>query len=231
MRNVILAAVAITALAVAGLGGTLAGWSDSEISHDNYIETGSLDLQVNGADDPLVPTKVMCDCMIPCCENCWSEQIELHNVGQCCSGEVFIHFKEFCCSDVVQEKTGVDPEPEVVCRDGGWVDQVLVPGLGEEPCELSKHILVTVYEKPDLVTPILEGKMFDLKSLQISLGILGPCETMELVILFHLQNVEDPEWEVRGLPEKFKDWPTNCLMKDKLTFNIEFDLLQVEKVV
>jgi len=38
-------------LAAAGIGGTLATWSDSETSEGNYIETGSVDLLVAKCDD------------------------------------------------------------------------------------------------------------------------------------------------------------------------------------
>ena len=42
--------VVVGTLVVAGMGGTLATWSDSETSEDNYIETGSVDLLVAQCD-------------------------------------------------------------------------------------------------------------------------------------------------------------------------------------
>jgi len=39
MKSIVLSVVVISALLVGGIGGTLATWSDSETSEDNYIET------------------------------------------------------------------------------------------------------------------------------------------------------------------------------------------------
>lgn len=47
----ILAILVIVGVALPMVGGTLATWSDSETMEGNYIETGSLDLLVNGQDD------------------------------------------------------------------------------------------------------------------------------------------------------------------------------------
>jgi predicted ribosomally synthesized peptide with SipW-like signal peptide len=243
MRNVFLSLVVVAVLVAGAAGGTLAGWSDSEISYDNYVETGSLDLKVNGQDDlpwgSGVPAKVNCECIVPCCYNCWSEVIDVWNAGQCCPGEVFIHFKEFCCTDVPPEKNGYPsptsgilcPEPELVAQFGGLVDQIWVDGIGDIDCFLSQHLDVTIYEVDcgtgDIGAVILGPvKIAELESLQLSLGILEPCEPLCIIMQFHLQQIEDPDWP--GHP-KFKDWPSNALMKDAMMFNIEFDLLQVEK--
>jgi len=260
MRNVILAVALVCALAVAGLGGTLAGWSDSEISYDNYIETGSLDLKVNDQDDlphgTGVPTKVECECLIPCCDNCVVD-VELWNAGQCCSGEAFIHFKHADCYNIEPkpgsgylepEGEGTGPggarlmktEPELVAEFGGWVDQVEVPGIGPvgDECSMRSHVSVamSVDGVPvDLSAYDKNGdgviKIIEIIGEQIPLCILEPCEPAIVTLAFHLQQVEDPDWEARGLPEKFKDWPTNGLQKDGITFDIEFDLIQLPKVV
>ena len=46
----LVALLAISSLVLAGVGGTLATWSDSETSEGNYIETGSVDLLVAKCD-------------------------------------------------------------------------------------------------------------------------------------------------------------------------------------
>ena len=51
MRKTLLALIVILAIVTASVGGTLADFSDIETSHDNYIETGSLDLKVATADE------------------------------------------------------------------------------------------------------------------------------------------------------------------------------------
>ena len=52
MKNILITAVVITTLALAGIGGTMADFSDSEEEMDDVLQAGSLDLKVNGEDDP-----------------------------------------------------------------------------------------------------------------------------------------------------------------------------------
>jgi predicted ribosomally synthesized peptide with SipW-like signal peptide len=121
-KSIILAVVVVVALVVAGTSGVFATWSDSETSEFNWIETGSLDLKVNGADDRSydaagnvmwgagVPSKVYIDHMVPC--NWYGPfEVELWNAGQC--NEVplaFIHFKNFDCFNVPPKVNPTDPE-------------------------------------------------------------------------------------------------------------------------
>ena len=55
MRKIVLALIVVLAIATASVGSTLADFSDIEPSHDNYINTGSLDLKVAVADECWVP--------------------------------------------------------------------------------------------------------------------------------------------------------------------------------
>jgi predicted ribosomally synthesized peptide with SipW-like signal peptide len=116
-RNLILAVVVVAALSLAGAGGVFATWSDSEVSFNNTIATGSLDLKVNGADDAPwgegVPAKVTIECMIP--QKFYGPyEIELWNAGQCqFPSHAYIHFKDMECSNVEPK---VNPYP-----DGGSV--------------------------------------------------------------------------------------------------------------
>jgi predicted ribosomally synthesized peptide with SipW-like signal peptide len=159
-KSIILAVVVVVALVVAGTGGVFATWSDSEVSQGNWIETGSLDLKVNGADDkgPIggrgVPRKVFIECMTPC--NWFGPfEVELWNAGQCEDVPwAYILFKTYECSNVepkinpypdggsaywpAGETTGylcpitgdLKPEPELVAEFGGKVDCTWVDGLG-----------------------------------------------------------------------------------------------------
>ena len=47
MKNIVLSIVVVSALVAAGVGGTLAGFVDTEVSRDNYLEAGILDLLVS----------------------------------------------------------------------------------------------------------------------------------------------------------------------------------------
>jgi len=51
MKLLAISLLVIGTLVIAGIGGTLATWSDSETSAGNYIETGSVDLLVAKCDD------------------------------------------------------------------------------------------------------------------------------------------------------------------------------------
>ena len=160
-KSIILAVVVVVALALAGVGGVFATWSDSEVSENNIISTGSVDLKVNGADDvgPFwgdgVQTKVEIECMTPC-HWYYGGEVELWNAGQCTEVPIaFIHFKDYDCFNIepkiipypeggsrfwpAGETTGypcpvsgdLKPEPELVAEFGGKVDCTWVDGLGE----------------------------------------------------------------------------------------------------
>ena len=157
-KSIILVVVVIAALALAGTGGVFATWSDSETSMDNIIQTGAVDLKVNGADDAPwgagVPSKVDIDCMIPA-KLYGPFEVELWHGGECTQpARAYIHFKDICCGNVLPkinpypeggsaywpagETTGypdpqsgeLKPEPELVAEYGGKVDCRTVEGVG-----------------------------------------------------------------------------------------------------
>jgi predicted ribosomally synthesized peptide with SipW-like signal peptide len=157
-KSVILAVVVVVALVIAGTSGVFATWSDSEVSFNNTIMTGSLDLKVNGADDAPwgdgVPSKVELECMVP--QKLYGPfEVELWNAGQCeFPSMAFIHFKDYECFNIepkvnpypdggsaywprgattgyVCPETGdLKPEPELVAEFGGKVDCTYVEGVG-----------------------------------------------------------------------------------------------------
>jgi len=270
MKNVFLSVVIICALAISALGGTFATWSDSETSMDNTIKTGSVDLQVNYADDAPwgdgVGPGVKIECMVPC-KLYGPFNYELWNGGQCdYPSEAYIHFKQVCCSNlppkadtgykepVGDEEPGAGTgqlkcEPELVAEYGGKVNCTTVPGVGVQgdKCTMKDHIYVWIFEK-DLDThenigpPIWDGKLNLLVCEEIYLFDLNPCEPKGINLYFHLQQEAEEEftipegWPGAGGPMnyitgeeewKFNDWPSWALMKDMVSFNIEFDLVLV----
>jgi hypothetical protein len=112
-KSVILAVVVVLALVIAGTSGVFATWSDSEISENNIIATGSLDLKVNGADDAPwgtgVPPKVELDCMVP--GRLYGPfEVELWNAGICeFPSHAFIHVKDLVCTNAEPK---VNPYPD-----------------------------------------------------------------------------------------------------------------------
>jgi len=98
MKNIFLSVVVVATLVAAGVGGTFAGFVDTEISEDNFIQAGISDLLVNGMNDPIGP-KIRFTHATPCTSlDFW---IDLYNWGECQGGEVYMHFK-----DVESEEAG-----------------------------------------------------------------------------------------------------------------------------
>jgi len=215
MKSIFLVAVVICALAIAGIGGTFATWSDSETSMDNIITTGSVDLKVNGEDDAPwgngVPTKVSVDCMIPCK---WygPYEVELWNAGICdTASHAYIHFKDICCSnappklDENGETTGypdpvsgdLKPEPELVAEYGGKVDCRTVDGVGVlgDTCTMKSAVEVKVTNDEAgldmLIPPTL---LIDIECQEIYLFDLMPCNARTIYLWFHLYQPSEEEY-------------------------------------
>lgn len=255
MKSIFLTVVVICALAIAGIGGTFATWSDSETSLDNRITTGSVDLKVNGEDDlpwgTGVPTKVTIDCMVPC-KLYGPYEVELWNAGQCeFPSHAFMHFKDMCCANAPPKEgsgyacpeTGdMKPEPELVAEFGGKVNCKEVDGIGRtgDECSMKSHVYCWVTDckhplDPDAII-YLEGKMIEIECTEIYLFDLEPCEPRTICLWFHLQQESEEDYGFDyfadpgdvGFDElewlKFNDWPSWALMKDVISFSIEFDL-------
>jgi len=251
MRNIVLSILVVALLLAGGIGGTFATWSDSETSADNYIETGSLDLVVNGADDAPwgagVPTKVKVECLIP--EKLVGPfEVELWNAGQDCmpNATAYLHIKDVCCANV-PPKTGsgyadpttgdLKPEPELVAEYGGKVDCTTVPGVGVigDDCTLPEYIYMWVTDEQDNI--IAQGYMADVVDFELSLGDLQPCHAKIFYFWFMLDQPSEEDFDLNYIPNpgqpgydamkyaKFNDWPSWGLMKDKTGFNMEFDLV------
>ena len=201
MRNVLLSITVVAVLIAGGLSGTFAHFSDTEESTGNYLETGSLDLKVNGYDDPMVPPKIYAEHLAPCKSRDYT--IDVENVGQCdAPAYLFMHIKNVECGEV-PDKIGQDkPEPERVAEDGGWLDQMWVRGLGPygENCELTEHILMSIQYDTDRSgnkTPAdhrQEHKIADIECINKYIGRLDPCEGPVLIwVDVHLQDVSEDE--------------------------------------
>jgi predicted ribosomally synthesized peptide with SipW-like signal peptide len=267
MKNVFLSVVLIGALIVAGLGGTLATWSDSETSYDNFIETGSLDLMVNYADDwpwgTGVPTKVAVTCMIP---QKWygGFPVDLWNAGQCEQpSSAYIHIKNVDCSNIPPKEgsgypdpiTGdLKPEPELVAEYDGWVNCTWVNGIGAEgdDCSMGTRIMMIITNN-DLPPNDPASDILLLDTLgkweckEIYLFELVPCEPRTIFFWFRLAQFSEDELglpdlivhpdDMTPVPEgeeydaalqhwlKFNDWPSWSMMKDRVDFDMEFDLV------
>lgn len=98
MKNVFLSVVVVATLVAAGVGGTFAGFVDTEISQGNFVQAGISDLLVNGKNDP-IGAQITFTHAAPCKSiDFW---IDLYNWGECQGGDVYMHLK-----DVVSEEDG-----------------------------------------------------------------------------------------------------------------------------
>jgi hypothetical protein len=91
MKNILLSVVVVTTLVAAGVGGTFAGFVDTEVSEGNFVQAGVSDLLVNGKNDPIGP-KLRFVHAAPCKSvDFW---VDIYNWGECQGGDVYLHFKD-----------------------------------------------------------------------------------------------------------------------------------------
>ena len=90
MKNVLLSVVVIATLVAAGVGGTFAGFVDTEVSEGNFYQAGISDLLVNGLNDP-IGAKLQYTHGAPCKSiDFW---VDLYNWGKCQGGMTYMHYK------------------------------------------------------------------------------------------------------------------------------------------
>ena len=127
MKSILLSVVVISALVVAGVGGTFAGFVDTEVSEGNLYQAGSLDLLVDGSNDPSSVFNVTCG--VPCTSA--DEWVEVENRGECTGAMLYLHFK-----DVVSVEAGIK-DGEICERTPDATDENWVFGYrtatGDEP--------------------------------------------------------------------------------------------------
>jgi predicted ribosomally synthesized peptide with SipW-like signal peptide len=246
--KIALTILVLCCLAVAGVGGTLATWSDSETSEGNTIITGSVDLKVEDSDDlPYgtgVPTVITLENMMPG----WMYgyyAVDVWNAGVCTyPSKLYMDVKSAECSNVpAKEGSGyadpndgvISPEPELVAQYEGKVNCTPVEGVGVigEDCTLLDFIYMEVVDG--------SGNVYYQGPMSQSLGEryitdLIPCNEMTLYVAFFLLQPSEEYFGVDYIPDpgdlgydymhwvKFNDWPSWGLMKDKVVFNVEFDL-------
>jgi len=124
MKNIFLSVVVVTTLIAAGIGGTFAGFVDTEISEGNFYQAGISDLLVDGRNDPIGPTLQYVH-GAPCKSvDFW---IDVFNWGDCQGGTVYLHFM-----DVVSEEMGTKPhvDPATGLLEDWVYDATTVYGMG-----------------------------------------------------------------------------------------------------
>ena len=138
---------------------------------------------------------------------------------------------------VCPETGDLKPEPELVAEFGGKVDCRTVPGIGVigDNCSMKSSVEIVVTDEAGVVIigPVVIGA---LEGEEIYLFDLNPCEPRTIYLWFQLHQYTEEEFGFNIFPNpdeggdemewaKFNDWPSAALMKDKLSFSMEFDLV------
>ena len=155
---------------VAGLVavGTWAYFSDVEYSEDNTFAAGSLDLKVDGFDDPAVPTFFNVECVKP--GDFGSATITLTNDGECVDALADLHIM-----NLVDKENG-RTEPEKKLGDTGPVG------------ELSQYMkmTITVTDAAGVQQWYKEGWLDGLECNNYVIGPLNPDDELTVVITWEV---------------------------------------------
>ena len=90
MKNIWLSIIVVGVLVAAGVGGTFAGFVDTEESEGNFLQAGILDLLVNGKNDP-IGAKLQYTHAVPCIsQDFW---IDLFSWSKCQGANVYMKIK------------------------------------------------------------------------------------------------------------------------------------------
>jgi len=146
MNKKILASVVTISIVALMVGvGTFALFSDTETSTGNTFTAGTLDLNVDGKDDPNVPFYFAESNVKP--GDSGSKSVVLSNSGTL-AGKAYIHFKN------VVDRPGTTPEPEPTLDDG----------------ELSQNLYIKVLVGDTIKA---EGYLFNIKCISYELGTIA----------------------------------------------------------
>jgi hypothetical protein len=132
MKNILLSVVVLSVLIAGGVGGTMAGFVDTEESKGNYVEAGISDLLINNANDPDVPVKVYFDHATPGKSiDFWADA---YNWGKCNGGFLSLHFKDVTSVEAGRKThLGVDYVYDGVTELGGGLPVGYKVAAGTEP--------------------------------------------------------------------------------------------------
>jgi hypothetical protein len=163
VRNVVLSIVVTCVLVAGGIGGTFAGFVDTEESPGNLIQAGISDLLINGKNDPDVLSKIYMDCVIPGkSTDFW---VDAFNWGKCTGGDLYMHFKDVVSTEAgtkshdgneyVYKLTGTNPDKyEYVIASGSepigagvWSSE---PEKGAEVGGIQVGNIMIAIDDPDL---------------------------------------------------------------------------------
>jgi predicted ribosomally synthesized peptide with SipW-like signal peptide len=248
MKSIFLSVVVVCSLVVAGVGGTLADFSDIEKSEDNSFEVGALDLRVSvdgvEYDDPDVPMIIDVGGAFPCCSK--DASWDVHNTGEGQgTGWLYFHIKDIECYEVMNPDSKHPDgrtEPEDVAEMGGWIGNVWVDGIGPlgADCTLADYVEVFIeydFDGDGTLELVVGDRVWggpdtvylsDIDCTWFKLGELPNCNTRDGKISMHISDIPEMDFGFDYFPDDSpcNDWPTNALMLDGCSFTMEFGLFQ-----
>ncbi|MFH1639863.1 MAG: hypothetical protein ABIB93_06110 [Chloroflexota bacterium] len=248
MKNIFLAAVVILALSISGISGTLAGFSDTEISENNFLEVGSLDLKVgdgtNGEfEDPNVPPLIHVSKVWPRTSQAFEFNIQSLSDPDDTTAHVYINFKDILCAESPDENHPEGrTEPEEVAENGGILAGQAIGGLGSLKQESTLADFIEIVLEFDTngdgaLEPITGNPLWDspdavylgdIDSKWIDMGLIPAGQLRKGRISLHFGNWPEERWDLNYFTNDmpFNDWPTNAFQLDRVMFNVEFALTQ-----
>jgi len=152
--------------------GTLAGFTDSENSEENYMCAGTVNLEFCGEPfniGNMVPEKV------------YTLEKLVINAGTLDSF-ASVHIKDLLCLEDVPGPGVATSEPELVAEEGGELGQKeIIGGLGTDICNIADHILVRLlYDDDDdgNFDTVAQGSLSDIACNIYPLGIIPGAGTL-----------------------------------------------------
>ena len=251
MKRFLLSLVVIIALAAAGIGGTLADFSDSEEELGDVIQAGSLDLTVNETNDPNILAFELWP-LTP--DKTYQATKVLKNVGTI-DGWLYMILKNSAHQEANDKDVNGDgvideldmPEPEKVAELGGTVGGQTVPGLAAVLIAMQNFTSIGIEYGPavgpkDIVDLSLldangDGRVTinEVDGSQVLLGELPACgEAYEVTYFFTIHDVAEEEYGYDIFDETdpnqvmWQFWPTNVYQGDIVSFDMLFELLQTD---
>lgn len=152
------------------VGGTFASFSDIEISRDNYIETGDLDLKVNGNDDPDVGTFFeIAEGKICTTYASSPSPIPLWNEGSV-HGPLYLHIKNLVGPNSLSQNVNME-----IRYDGSWVISGSIYDLACQQIELGQMPGDGIIEEVIMELHATAGASGERLTFDIAFELFGGC--------------------------------------------------------
>lgn len=163
--SVILAVVLVAAVGGSAVSGTVAGFFDTEVSAENYMCAGTVNLELSGG---------LLNVTAATPSEWYSEEHVLINTGTL-DATASVHLKNLVEAEDAPGVGVATSEPELVAEEGGWLGQQWIDGLGTDIANIADFIDVKLWYDSDddgVFELVAEGKLRDLICIEYILGVI-----------------------------------------------------------